>query len=223
MPTYVIGDIHGCLRALDTLLQATSPGSDDELVFLGDYVDRGPACKQTLDRVMELRQDGRVTTLKGNHEIMMLNSLHNAAYADWWKTCGGHETLQSFGLENDDRWFANIPDRYIEFMHGTQPYYKVGSHIMVHAGLTPGVPLVTQDEQALYWHKYVRPQAYSKSHVVVSGHTARKDGQIAYFGHTIGIDTYAYGGQWLSCLDIDSGAYWQANQAGQLKHGQLAE
>ena len=71
MRRYVIGDIHGCGKALRSLVDEISPTKDDELIFLGDYVDRGPDSRGVIDQLIELRDHYRVILLRGNHEIML--------------------------------------------------------------------------------------------------------------------------------------------------------
>ena len=74
--TFVIGDIHGCVDELDRLLDALAPAAGDTVVFLGDYIDRGPASKAVIDRLLRLRREGpRCVFLKGNHEDMFLGFL----------------------------------------------------------------------------------------------------------------------------------------------------
>ena len=89
--TLAIGDIHGCLTALDTLLGFVQPTPSDQLIFLGDYVDRGPDSKGVLDRLIELQRTGRVVCLRGNHEIMMLGAREGRDDFRFWLAFGGME------------------------------------------------------------------------------------------------------------------------------------
>src|SRR6478672_11639404 len=98
MRTLAIGDIHGCLRALDALLELVRPQPEDLLVTLGDYVDRGPDSPGVLDRLISLKSACRLVPLKGNHDLMMLDALDNPdAFRDWLST-GGRKTAQSYGV-----------------------------------------------------------------------------------------------------------------------------
>src|SRR5262249_30858987 len=100
MRTIAIGDIHGCLRALDLLLEVIQPRPDDVLITLGDYVDRGPDSRGVLDRLIELQSQCKLIALKGNHDIMMMRGRDDfAAYEDWTH-CGGKATLQSYGADS---------------------------------------------------------------------------------------------------------------------------
>jgi serine/threonine protein phosphatase 1 len=95
MRLLAIGDIHGCSRALDALLEVVSPGSDDVIVALGDFVDWGPDSRGVLDRLLELRSRCHLIGLRGNHEEMMLRSRLNADEHAIWLRAGGDATLRS--------------------------------------------------------------------------------------------------------------------------------
>ncbi len=96
--TLVFGDIHGSLRALDTLLQAVSPKKTDKVVTLGDYVDRGDDTKGVIDRLLELREQCELVPIKGNHEEMMLDVIEFGAAPHSWLRYGGVDTLDSYGF-----------------------------------------------------------------------------------------------------------------------------
>ncbi len=144
--TWIIPDLHGCAATLETLLhQKIKPDKADRLIFLGDYIDRGPDSKGVLDLIMDLQKNGfRVTALKGNHE----ESCVKAWYAEkdkksfWgikgktteqkqWEKFGGKQTLDSFGVSNA----AGIPEKYIRWMEQLEYYVETGKFVAVHAGL----------------------------------------------------------------------------------------
>ena len=221
MATYAIGDIHGCYHALETLLQVVNPGEDDTLVFLGDYVDRGPNSAHVIEFLRTLDRD-RVICLRGNHEIMMMAFRDQMPQAEQWLEYGGAETLLSYGIETiTNQWPDQIPADHWQFIEQTLPYYSMEGFILVHAGVDPGIPLHLQTPQALFWNKLVDPSPYSSDVTVVCGHTAQWNGEIADFGHTICIDTCAYGDLWLTCLELEWGTFWQANQSGEARQGRL--
>ncbi len=89
MRTLAIGDIHGCLNALTNLLDFIAPAPDDQLVTLGDYVDRGPNSRGVLEMLIDLHAKGRLVALRGNHEEMMLESRTNDDTRAMWQLCGG--------------------------------------------------------------------------------------------------------------------------------------
>src|SRR5262245_4704597 len=96
MRTLAIGDIHGCLRALDGILDEVAPQADDLVITLGDYIDRGPDSKGVLDRVLELSQRCRCVHLRGNHEVMMLAARESDRHFWEWLSCGGKQALASY-------------------------------------------------------------------------------------------------------------------------------
>ena len=77
MAVYAIGDIHGCSVALKTLLKTIPLTDSDTLVFLGDYVDRGFDSKGVIDQIMAISEKHNVVTLRGNHEVMMLEARYD--------------------------------------------------------------------------------------------------------------------------------------------------
>ncbi len=96
MRLLAIGDIHGCLTALNTLLDAVAPEADDQIIALGDYVDRGPDSRGVLDHLIALHAGGRLIALRGNHDAMMLDARHLTD--SLWLACGGDATLLSYGI-----------------------------------------------------------------------------------------------------------------------------
>lgn len=221
MATYAIGDIHGCLTALTTIFDQGLIQEEDTVVFLGDYVDRGPDSKGVIDWLLENKNNYHFEFILGNHEIMMLESRYNPKAASDWVKFGGAETLTSYQLKHNKGWIDKIDTSHWQFMEDCRPYFELEDFIFVHAGLEPDKELIDQDHHHLFWKKYEIPEQYSKNKTVVCGHTSRKNGEIADFGHTICIDTYAYGGQWLTCLNVESMEYLKANNNGQLTAGKL--
>ncbi|HEY2589724.1 MAG TPA: metallophosphoesterase family protein [Tepidisphaeraceae bacterium] len=216
MRLLAIGDIHGCSRAMDALLDVALPASDDVIVALGDFVDWGPDSRGVLDRLLSLRSRCNLIALRGNHEEMMLRSRLNADEHAIWLRAGGDVTLRCYA----DR---SIPESHWNFIeHECRDFYETDSHIFVHGGLSSDVPLQEQPAYMLRWKTFrdVRPHCSGK--VVVCGHTTQRDGEPRWLGHSICIDTGASCGGWLTCLEPATGAYWQANQGGKTRRGELA-
>ena len=221
MALYAIGDIHGCLRALQTIFEHAPIKEQDQVVFLGDYVDRGPDVKGVFDWLLANQNTYRFEYLLGNHEIMMRTARGDDEQFNWWQMFGGRETLESYDLADDPNWAEKVDPEHWRFMDDCKPYLEVGEYIFVHGGLEPGVALADQNMHHLYWKKYEAPVMYHPEKTVICGHTSRKNGEIAHFGHTTCIDTFAHGGQWLTCLNVETGEYWQANQQADIKIGAL--
>lgn len=174
MSLYAIGDIHGCAETLDRLLDVIGPGKDDHLVFVGDYIDRGPDSRGVIDRLLDLEEEVPCTFLKGNHEALMLAYLDYGEY-EVWSMNGGTATLSSY---QDPDGQIRVPQSHIRFMRESLPYYETDEFFFVHGGIPPDMSVATAiralDEQTFLWeraHLDARRRAWEK--VVVCGHTPR--------------------------------------------------
>ncbi|MEX0715420.1 MAG: metallophosphoesterase [Planctomycetaceae bacterium] len=227
--TLAIGDIHGCDVALDALLELVAPAGGDLVVVLGDVVDRGPGSKQAIDRLLALRDACRLVFLQGNHEDMLLRAIDGEGWIAPWLEFGGYETLRSYGAvgKRDGllrrslaRVFAGRPQRlpseHVEFLRAALPWFETDDAIFVHANLEPGVPLDRQKPDWLLWKHLTgdeRPHPSGKR--VVCGHTSQKHGCPVTLDGWVCIDTHAYGGQRLTCLDVATDTVWQTSQEGE--------
>ena len=223
-----IGDIHGCLRPLEGLLAAIAPTPQDTLVLLGDYVDRGPDSRGVVQLLLELSQRLSLVCLLGNHEEMLwqvrLRMLPMALWMDW----GGRETLASYGYRGRNAPAAKqlddlIPPQHWEFFTSLRPAWESADHFFVHANYDPALPLDRQPPWLSRWASLrehpPRPHASGKTAIV--GHTSQPSGQVLDLGFLKCIDTYCYGGQWLTALEVATGRLWQADPRGNVRRGQL--
>jgi serine/threonine protein phosphatase 1 len=144
--TLAIGDIHGCQRALETLLNVLAVSSSDTLVFVGNAVDRDPASKQVLDRILTLQDTCDVVFIMGNHEQMMRDGIGGRGLLSQWLEAGGQSTLDSYGGTIDD-----IPPEHIRFLLEALPYRESETDIFVHACLEPHVSMANQTGDYLRW------------------------------------------------------------------------
>ena len=212
--TIAIGDIHGCPKALRAIIDAVQPTADDTLVLLGDYVDRGPDSRGVLDYVLELESRYRVVPLMGNHELMLLDSVQNPRVIGPWLECGGDSTVRSY-----DGNLSNIPPEHLEFIRRCKRYYEVATHFFVHANYAADIALDEQPDYLLFWehlHFHV-PAPHENGKLAIVGHTSQKTGEILDHGHVVCIDTFCYGGGWLTAIDVESGQVWQADRHGRLR------
>jgi len=197
MRVLAIGDIHGCSRALDALLAAVTPASDDLVVTLGDYVDGGPDSQGVLDRVIDLSTRLRLVALRGNHEEMMLRGRTDPNERLLWLKLGGTETERSYEGRG-------IPLRHREFLESQcVDSFETTSHIFVHSGVEPNLPLARQSVAYLRWKTFRNASLHCSGKVVVCGHTKQRSGWPCDLGHSVCIDTGASRGGWLTCLDVD--------------------
>lgn len=207
-----VGDIHGQLGLLHDLMARleaecrAAPVAETHLIFLGDYIDRGPASAQTVEWLAAFAPDWATPHfLRGNHEQCFLDILHGAAPEDTaaaWLDYGGRETLSSYGLGSRTLYSDDledichsmrqaVPARHRRFLEGTRLCLRFGDYLFAHAGVRPGVPLSAQTENDLLW---IREPFLSSSEdfgaVVVHGHTITPTPQNRR--NRIGIDTGAY-------------------------------
>ncbi len=213
--TIVIGDIHGCLAALDALLDAIELTPDDTLVTVGDYVDRGPDSRGVIERLIELDQTMHLVPLMGNHEEMMLDVVEGGAEPYGWLNHGGVQTMESYGFSGD---LSVVPVSHREFMKKLAPYFENETHFVVHANYDPRLDLEEQPQDLLRWVKLTEymPGPHFSGKQAIVGHTHDRQGQIFRSPHLVCIDTFCYGGQCLTALELTSGQVWQASRAGQL-------
>lgn len=220
--TIAVGDIHGCLDALNALIEAIAPCRADTLVTLGDLIDRGPHSRGVLDRLIALTGRCRLAPLLGDHEEMLLNALADFTALKKWLTCGGAETLRSYGWAPGGPRRAVgdwIPERHRRFLAGCLPYYETQKHLFVHAGYLPDLPMAKQPGQALRWRvtdaRTAVPHCSGK--VAVVGHTPQRSGEVLNLGFLIDIDTNCARGGWLTAMDVDTSHLWQADRNGKLR------
>jgi serine/threonine protein phosphatase 1 len=222
--TIAIGDIHGCLAALTTLIDAIDPGPEDTLITLGDHIDRGPDSRGVLDRLISLAERCEVVPLMGDHEEMLVDALQNITALKRWLTCGGSETLRSYGwiLGTSRRPLTDwIPEAHRGFLVGCRSYHETERHFFVHAGFLPELKLEEQPGQALRWRvtdsKTAIPHHSGK--VAVVGHTPQLAGEVLDLNFLVCIDTNCVRGGWLTGFEINTGQVWQADKAGKLRSG----
>ena len=180
---YAIGDIHGCLSALKELIGQLPLKSEDELVFLGDYIDRGPESKGVLDYLL-VNQKPNWRFLRGNHEQMLLEWLGtpNSLAAANWLLNGGHQTLQSYvpkekldevrGEGAHILLQSYIPHTHVEFLNALPLFYETSDYFFCHAGINLDKPLNAQEPDDLLWirRKFLQnPRPTPK--LVIHGHT----------------------------------------------------
>ncbi len=172
MSLIAIGDIHGCPKSLDALLEKVAPTSSDTIIFMGDYVDRGPDSRGVIDRLLALKEHHDCVFLRGNHEALMMGYIDEGDY-DVWAMNGGVTTLNSY-LDSDRK--LSVPMAHIDFIRSTEVFYDTPDFFFVHAGLDPNLTVAENmsllDEDTYLWersHLTAKTLAWEKP--VVCGHT----------------------------------------------------
>ncbi len=222
MRLLAIGDMHGCLTALEALLAEVRPCPEDTVVTLGDYVDRGPDSKGVLDRLLRLAGETTLVPLLGNHDLLFQEALDGElANYDGWLAVGGRQTLESYGRLED------VPAAHRQFLSATCRLWfepEQEEVFFVHGSAYPGLPLAAQPEEWLLWRRVHDAQwPHASGRIMVCGHTAQRSGLPLVLPHALCIDTWAFGEGWLTCYDVHAAAFIQANEAGEVRRLTLAE
>jgi serine/threonine protein phosphatase 1 len=217
-----MGDIHGCKAALLTLVELVQPTPEDLLIFLGDYIDRGPDSEGVIDWLQEQSARLKIIPLRGNHEAMILAARYDEVQARLWSSCGGYETLISYEADQRNDWPKAIPEGHWQFLLGTKKWYQTATHIFVHGMADSELEMSEQPEYMLLWESCRSMKPHKSGKKVICGHTPQRSGKPEAYHFGICVDTGAYQGGWLTCLHVESGKYWQANEARETRSGLLS-
>lgn len=221
---YAIGDIHGRLDLIDAIHQRIAADAmrrtarRRQVVYLGDYVSRGPDSRGVVDRVREWLPEGfELITLKGNHEDLMLRFLEGEiGTGRHWLDYGGLEAMAAYGVDIADRdarddasvialgdgLARRLPPSHLEFFRALRISHRAGDYLFVHAGVRPGVPLSRQSDRDCLWiRKAFLHSDADHGAVIVHGHCISEQPEMRH--NRIGIDTGAYRSGVLTCLVLD--------------------
>ncbi len=214
-----IGDVHGCIHALDTVIDAIAPTSQDRIVFLGDLVDNGRNSREVLEKIAELQGICEVVLIQGNHEEMMLAARESEEAYRFWDSCGGATTLTSYQFPGK---LSDVPAEHWAMLESCVPYYETEDIIFTHANYLPDVPMDRQPKHYLRWTlldpNEMHPHMSRKP--VVVGHTEQKEGEIVDLGFAMCIDTACWRYGWLTAMDCLTGDIWQASRWGVMREPQ---
>ncbi len=225
---YAVGDVHGHNPTLHALLDiirtdlAAQPHDRKPLlIFLGDYVDRGPDSAGVIQTVLDLMAEGtfEVRALKGNHEEALLDFLSDPAFGATWSDYGGNTTLASYGVQppvsrtDVEAWIAArdafaraLPQDHLALLNRLELMVELGDFAFVHAGVRPGVSLANQTERDLLWIRQEFLQATGRfEKLIVHGHTPMEEPQISSI--RMGLDTGVYATGILTAARIDDRGY----------------
>ncbi|WP_298241523.1 metallophosphoesterase family protein [uncultured Bradyrhizobium sp.] len=215
---YAISDIHGCahllqpmLRVIDADVACSRPRYAVE-VFMGDYIDRGPDTRSTLDVLVERSRRGNAVFLKGNHEAFLVRVFEDPSLFEDWIAVGGTQTLMSYGLAPPDLkrdepasilrdLIRAMPTEHLEFLDNLRLSFSCGDFFFVHAGVRPGVPLADQTERDLLWirEEFLRSEEQFGKYIV-HGHTPVRNAE--FLTNRVNIDTGAYATGNLTLMSI---------------------
>jgi serine/threonine protein phosphatase 1 len=217
---YAIGDIHGRADLLDGVLKRIDADLEENQnsigleVYLGDYVDRGPASRDVIDRLIARSRTFRAVFLRGNHEGYLTDFTTHPAIFEDWQRLGGLETLMSYGVipsrDSSTNGYARLavafdqalPADHRLFLSNLKLSFTCGDFFFVHAGVRPGIPLTKQHKEDLLWIRrdfLLYEEQFSK--IIVHGHTPVVEPDIR--SNRINIDTGAYATGRLTCLKLE--------------------
>lgn len=205
---YAVGDVHGRADLLTALHKRIAKDADKAeesrrvIVYLGDYVDRGPDSAGVIDRLIESPlPDFEQVFLMGNHEEFFLDFLNDPATGAHWVENGGDATLSSYGIDTSNGAIQDmealheqlrraIPEDHLAFLQELSVTHREGDYLFVHAGIRPGVPLNEQSDDDLLWiREPFLESADAREFVVVHGHTPVKAAEL--HDNRIAVDTGA--------------------------------
>ena len=219
---YAVGDIHGrvdLLENLHNLIEADSgpfQARRKVVIYLGDYIDRGPSSRELLDFIIgSPLKDFESVYLKGNHEDLLLRFLDDEKFGPNWVVIGGDATLESYdaakGLWSrgqgdftaiQEKFFAELPNTHLKFFQNLSPFHIEGDYLFVHAGIRPDRAIKDQAEEDLIWIRGdFLDSVVDHGYLIVHGHNITKKPAIK--SNRIGIDTGAYATGRLTCLVLD--------------------
>jgi serine/threonine protein phosphatase 1 len=170
---FAISDIHGCFKPFyELIVNCIKLKKSDQLILLGDYIDRGDQSKEVIDFILDLKNSGfNISPLAGNHEVMLLGSFNNPEILPLWLMNSGMSTLSSFGIQN----IKEINNHYLEFFTSLDFYKNIDDVLFVHAGFDDFAIDPFADEHSMVWEcrpSYQNPILAGKT--IIHGHRPKK-------------------------------------------------
>lgn len=215
-----VGDIHGQFKCLKRLVGRIEEkidrygSSQEQIIFLGDYVDRGPDVRKVLEYLIDLRARRNCVFLRGNHEQVLLEFLSGSDVGEEWMRFGGRETLAAYGVGVDvrsgidvdwsqvrEQFGSSLPEEHREFLESTDLCHNAGDFFFAHAGIDPARSFSDQSaHDLLSVRRKFLDNKDIREKVVVHGHSLVTKPEIGR--NRIGIDTGAYATDILSAVLI---------------------
>jgi serine/threonine protein phosphatase 1 len=170
---FAISDIHGCFKPFyELIVNCIKLKKSDQLILLGDYIDRGNQSKEVIDFILDLKKSGfNISPLAGNHEVMLLDSFYNPEILPLWLMNSGMSTLSSFGIQN----IKEIDSYYLEFFTSLEFYRIIDNIVFVHAGFDDLAIDPFADKHSMVWEcrtSYQNPVLAGKT--IIHGHRPKK-------------------------------------------------
>ena len=227
MNIFAIGDIHGCFKQLvtfqDKIFNYPEYNKDEDLLlYLGDYIDRGPSPKDVINHILQLQTKGiKSIFLMGNHELFMIDFLFNKINnLSNWLMNGADQTFKSYDIEvaefikdgfADDKidklrnvFLSKLTEEHIYFFKNFKLTYIMGDYLFVHAGINPEKSLPEQSEIDFLWSRSEKffDKNFKFEKIIVHGHTPEKE--VINFSYRINVDTGCFFSKKLSCVCVNN-------------------
>lgn len=215
--TFAFGDIHGYSRPFERLIEEVAPQADDTVITLGDIIDGGPDSCGVIELLLLLEKRANLIAIRGNHEVMLARAAIDRTAIPYWLSFGGEATLDSYGAKS----FREVPEWHWDFLDRLRSYHETESEIFVHGGLDPHTDLKNQTDENLYWRFFENVKPHKSGKRMICGHTPQSTGIPKHLGHATCLDTAITNDGWLTCLWVETNEYWQVNENGTIRQGQL--
>lgn len=222
MRLLAIGDIHGFTEPLRVLLDEVAPTSSDTLIFLGDYVDKGPDVAGTLNLLVQLQSTINCVFLRGNHDQLLIDAFRHPDKVTMWECLAGENPLASYGSGRSEDVLKTIPDHHIEFLEREcRDYFETDDFIFVHGGIRPHMDPRDEEIERLQWTTLSLAAPHLSGKTIICGHSSQESGRIVDLSHTICIDTGITKGQNITCLNLDTFSFLQVSTTLEVNSGIL--
>ncbi len=172
---FAISDIHGCFNPFyELVVRVIDLSKSDQLILLGDYIDRGEQSREVVDFIIDLKKKGfNIIPLMGNHELMLLDSWNDPGALYQWYMNSGATTLFSYGIQD----IMEMNTLYIDFFQSLEFYKAIGNFLFVHAGFNDYETDPFSDKHTMVWEcspHYINPLLREKT--IIHGHRAKTIG-----------------------------------------------
>jgi len=207
----ILGDIHGCDRALAAVLELAAPEASDHLICVGDLIDRGPSTRAVLDRLLDIRSRVRLSVVRGNHEEMFFDALTGGPWSGAWWSHGGEEMLESYGPGTS---LSDVPPEHVEFLRESVDYVELATCFVTHAAPAPSLPIPSLHAHGLRWRRIDPHDApHESGKTIICGHTPQEHRHVHVHPGWVCLDTWVYDRSGcLTALELETGTIYQASE-----------
>jgi len=195
---------------------------DDLIIFTGDYVDKGPDVRGTIEQLIEFNKQYQCVFLRGNHDQFFIDACNDNSKISLWECLAGSNPLKSYGEGEIEFVLEMVPESHRDFLTSTcVDYFETDQYIFVHGGIRPHMDPSDEEVERLQWSALALASPHESGKTVICGHSAQVSGDIMDLGHTICIDTGVTKNQRLTCLNLENFSYTQISHSLEIRSGEL--